>query len=67
MFKEVEVDGNKRLLGIGIDRKNQGLKEAMTNKYSIGTTEKDGYILVVINACDFNDYKDAVNSKILSA
>lgn len=67
MFKEVEVDGNKRLLGIGVDRKNQGLKEAMTNKYSIGITEKDGYILVVINACDFNDYKDAVNSKILSA
>lgn len=65
IFRKVKTENKEVYFGIGIDAKNEGLKEAMENAYSIKVSELGKYPVVVVEYDNFEKYKEAVNSKIL--
>lgn len=66
IFKNVFLKNGNMLFGIGIDKNNDNLKEAMDNKYSIKVSEMNNSPVVIIKPENFEKFKEAVNNKMLS-
>lgn len=67
IFTDVSIDKKTNfMVGIGLDRNNEGLKEAMNNSFSQGVDEENGYVITAINKNCFNEYKKEVLNKFVN-
>ncbi len=58
IFTDVTINKKDNfMVGIGIDKDDIGLKDAMNNEFSQGLNEENGYLLTVINKHMIDDYR----------